>query len=117
MPDRRYFVVPTQHLKRILASMTDEWNTWCCEDDGEDMMITYFTRDDKDFFQTVVFVFPMVILEDGPSETVLISQDTARQVRKGVYLEDDGLKNDTHYDWEKFWTPLREALAKKAKTN
>jgi hypothetical protein len=114
--DKEYFVVPIKHLEQILFGMTDNWNEWNCSDEGDEVIITHFTQVDT-ALKTVAFVFPMVLVDGIPSETVLLCKRLARQVHKSVYLEGNEFKNDPDYDWEKFWASLLEVLMKKAKTN
>jgi len=114
--NEEYFVVPIRHLEQILFGMSDNWNEWSCSDEGDEVIITHFTQVDA-AMKTAAFVFPMVLVDGIPSETVLICRRLGRQVHKSVYIEGDGFKNDPDYDWEKFWTSLCKVLQKKAKTN
>ena len=48
--------------------------------------------------------------EDGLM--VCLHTYAGRQIRRGLYLEDEKLKLDGMEDWEKFWRPLEAALNK-----
>jgi hypothetical protein len=124
----RAFIVSVDDLRDICDALNDgkhEYKLTC--DDEKTVAISY--NDGPDDLNSICFIFPIVANlnlshgfllqlfgkqwpfgEDGLM--VCLHIHTRKQVRRGIYLEDEELKWDGIEDWERFWRPLEAALIK-----
>jgi len=127
-PVDRAYLVSVDDLRDICDALNDgkrEYELTC--GDEKTVAITY--NDGPDDLNSICFTFPIVANlnfshgflvrlfgkqwpfgEDGLM--VCLHIYTRKQIRRGLYLEDEELKWDGIEDWEKFWPPLEAALIK-----
>ena len=119
--DRAYFV-SVDDLRDICDALNDEKREYKLTYDVEKKTVAICYNDGPDDLNAVCFTFPIIrklclsqflpVRLDEGALIVCLPFYTHKQIRKGLYLEDEGLKWDDIADWEKFWPPLEAALIK-----
>ncbi len=123
-PVERAYLVSVEDLREICSGLNDgkcEYKLTC--DDEKTVAISY--NDGPDDPNSICFTFPIVRNLNWPSRVfgkqfpfgedglmVCLHIYTGKQIRMGLYLEEEELKWDGIEDWEKFWGPLEAALIK-----
>jgi hypothetical protein len=118
------YLVSVDDLHDICDALNDgkcEYNLTC--DDEKIVALAY--NDGPDDLNSICFTFPIVGNLNWPSRVfgkqfpfgedglmVCLHSYAGKQIRRGLYLEDEMLKWNGIEDWEKFWPPLEAAPIK-----
>jgi hypothetical protein len=121
-PVDRAYLVSVDDLRDICDALNDgkrEYKLTC----DDEKTVAIFFNDGPDDLNSLCFTFPIVRNLNWPSRLfgkqfpfgedglmVCLHIYTGKQVRRGLYFEDEELKRDGIEDWEKFRTPLESAL-------
>jgi len=117
-------LLPLDDLQACLRSVSHHEHQWTAfleqEATGEwqtpwhrCVSIRYKNPELTDMPNEITYLFPAFVdsLFWEPSILICLHPSLAVPVVKGLYFEDEALKYDLLGDWDKFWTPLREALS------
>ena len=124
----RAYLVSVDDLRDICDALNDGKREYKLTCDDEKTVAIFYT-DGPDDLNSICFTFPIVGNLNWPSRVfgrqfpfgedglmVCLHVYTGKQIRRGLYLEDEKLKWDGIEDWEKFWGPLEAVLIKGMET-
>lgn len=115
----RAYVVSVRALREVLmeTSVRCESRWWVAENAAQDVTIGY--RHTEDDLNVVLFKFPKIAnipFPDNDGEIVCLYPISREAVQRGLYWENEELKNDEIRDWVDFWLPIKVVLDRRSST-